>query len=791
MQPNPTMRCNWKTAAVMVAALLGLLPAWCGLAAEPLYKNPAQPVEKRVEDLLARMTVEEKVAQISGWWSADEVKLRAEGKIFTPEFYATMGAKGLGQIGPINLSIEEDLKQYRAIQDYFLNKTRLGIPLLRHAECSHGLMRFGATSFPAPSGLACCWNPELVEAAYDQAGRETAARGVQSVLSPVVDVARELRYGRVDETLGEDPFLVSRLGAAMIRGLQGSTNGVIAPGHVAATLKHFVGFASPEGGLGKSQYVSSPRNLLDVEVYPFRHIIATARPAAIMAAYNTVDGVPCHVNHWLLTEVLRGELGFTGLVVADYGGINQVCSVMKLAQSDAEAGRLALLAGVQVELPNNDSFKSLPKLIQENKVDPKILDQAVRAVLDLKFRVGAFENPVLDVVKARELPASAEAGRLALEAARQSMVLLKNENNLLPLDPGKKQRIAVIGPNADVCRLGSYSGTPDKTVSLLDGILAYLGGDTSRVTHAQGCVIAHNDAKNSYLNWRQVGVAQFATLKDNAPLIEQAVKVALAADVVVLALGENALLAREAWGNTHLGDRSTLDLTESQQELARAVLDTGKPVILYLAHGKPITLGRLGERFQAILTGHYAGQATGTAAAEIIFGAVAPSGKLAMSWPRSVGHQPACYSRQTGSANWPYVDSPFDPVFPFGHGLSYTTFKYGKVSLSSGTIRPGGSVDVSVELTNTGSRSGTEVVQLYVTGQHLGMVRPGLELKGFGRVTLEPGKSQTILLKLNAEDLMFHDAALKRVLPAGGEFLVSVGGSSAVRTKPVVLSTGN
>jgi beta-glucosidase-like glycosyl hydrolase len=518
------------------------------------YKDSSLPVKQRVNDLLGRMTIDEKVAQITCWWDYRERELREQGDIFTPGFYAEKCPNGIGEIGPLhNLTIDEDAKQYAAIQEYFRNQTRLGIPPILHDEAAHGFMRFEANSFPAPIGLSCSWNPDLMGQLYSQAGQEARSRGTSHVLSPIVDVARELRWGRVDETLGEDPFLVSRLGAAMVRGLQGS-----------ATLKHFVGYAGTEGGRNRSPYPHGPRYLLDTEVMPFRHVIQTTKPSSVMVAFNEVDGLPCHVNPWILTDVLRGNLGFEGLIVSDYQGIDLVRQYQKIGTSDADAARMALEAGLQLELPNNFGFKNLPQLVEDGKVSIEKVDSAVRAMLKLKFELGLFEAPAeLDVAKAKSLASSAEVTELAREAARQSIVLLKNDGDLLPLTKGDHQTIAVIGPNADVCRLGNYSSRPQKTVSLLEGIQTHVG-DAAKVTHAVGCKIAHNDANDSYANWRYIDDIEFATLEDNQALIEDAVKLAKESDIVILALGENVLLAREAWGGNHIGDRTTFDLTESQ-----------------------------------------------------------------------------------------------------------------------------------------------------------------------------------------------------------------------------------
>lgn len=758
--------------------------------ADAPYKDASLSVSQRVDDLLARMTIEEKVAQITGWWNPDERKLRTEGGVFTSDFYAVNCPYGIGALGPLhNLTIDEDAKLYAAAQEYFRKQTRLGIPPFHQDEAAHGFMKFEANSFPAPLGISCSWNPELVEKVYAQVGQEARSRGVSHVLAPVIDVIRDFRWGRVDETLGEDPFLVSRLGSAMVRGLQGAADGNVAPGSVAATLKHFVGYAGTEGGRNRSPYPYSTRQLLDTEVYPFRHVIQTAKPAAVMAAFNEIDRIPCHVNRWLLTDLLRGELGFDGLIVGDYQGIDRVRLYQKIGASDADAARMALEAGLQLELPNNFGFKHLPQLIADGKVQVERVDAAVRAVLALKFRLGLFEAPMqLNVAKAKALASSSEATEIARQAARESIVLLKNTGGFLPLAPGAHKKIAVIGPNAGVCRLGGYSGKPLKTVSLFEGIRDFLG-DQATVKLAEGCKIAENDTDCSFENWRYVNEVEFSTLDQNQPRIAEAVALAENSDLVVLALGGNELLAREAWAANHLGDRTTLDLTESQQQLAEAILATGKPVVLALISAKPVTLGMLEPKFPSILMMHYAGQETGTAAAEILFGKTNPSGKLTTSWPRSIGNLPSHYSQQSSSLIFDYVDSPLSSQFPFGHGLSYTSFEYKNIALSSSGIHPGESVEVSFDLSNTGERTGTEIAQVYVSGQDFDVARPGLELKGFARVALKPGETRKVTVKIDADDLNFYDAAMLRGLPSG-KYLVSVGGSSAILSKPLTLRTG-
>jgi len=754
----------------------------------PAYKNPAFPIDARVEDLLERMTLPEKIGQITGWWHHDERKLRDEKKIFSTKFYSEICPDGIGELGPLhNLTIVEDAKQYAAVQDFFRRQTRLGIPAILHDEAAHGLMKVEATSFPAPIALSCTWNPDLLKRIFSHAAREARSRGITHVLSPVVDVARELRWGRVDETLGEDPFLVGRLGAAMVAGLQGTRSGEILPDHVAATLKHFAGYADTEGGRNRSPYTHGERHLLDNAVSPFRHVIQATQPAAVMAAFNEIDGVPCHVNSWLLRDILREKLGFTGLVVGDYQGIDLIRRYQNLYQTDADAGLAALKAGLQLELPNRFGFQHLGRIAQRQPEILALVDEAVRSVLKLKFSLGLFEAPFeIDVDAARRLTTAPSTISLCQEAARQSIVLLKNENRLLPLTPGAHRKIAVIGPNANVCRLGNYSGKPSHTVSLFQGIRDFVG-DRAQVFHAEGCRIANNDTGHSYDNWRYVNEIDYTSPKDDASRIRKAVSLASDSDLIILALGESVLLSREAWGKTHRGDRPSLRLTASQEKLATEILKLGKPVILTLNNGKPIALGEIGDDAPAILTLHYAGQETGTAAAEILFGKTSPSGKLTISWPQSAGHLPSHYNQHGSSRVFDYIDSPRSSVYPFGYGLSYSSFQYDGPRLSKNSLHSNDVIQVSFKLTNTGTRRATEIAQLYVSGREFEIARPSLELKGFARVDLEAGESRDVTIPLHADDLQFHDIHSNRVLPHG-KYLVQVGGSSENLTPPLTLN---
>lgn len=734
------------------------------------YQDRSLPISRRVEDLVGRMTLEEKVAQLTGWMDRNELLLRQEGAIFEPGFYGEIAPQGLGLVGSTNLNAEEDILQHYAAQEYFLHRTRLGIPALRCAEVSHGLVKLEASSFPSPIALSCTWNPQLLEELFERVGMEARSRGIYHVFGPCLDVLMDPRHGRADQMLGEDPFLVARLGTAMARGLEkaGVTN---AP-------RYFAGAGAPQGGRNRAPYAGGRRDLLTRDFFPFHHMIKQAPPAMIAVGEHLVEGVPCRFNPWLLGNVLRDELGFEGVILG--GGMSPLDRGGRFQPGTAE---LAFRAGVQLEAPGSREFAELADLVRDRRIDEAGINLAVSAALDLKFRLGLFEAPNPTGGEALRLD-DGRASSLALDSARQAMVLLKN-NGILPLDPGVGLKVAVIGPNSDVCRLGSRSGTPGKTVSLLEGIQELSEG-RFEVVHAKGCIMALNDTNDSYLNWRHVNDVNFATLPENRPLIDEAISVARDSDVVILALGENELMRRETRSANHLGDRASLELTESQEELARQIGLLKKPVVLFLFNGGPMVFGELEPVFDAIVTGHYTGQETGTAAAELLFGAVNPSGKLTVSWPTSVGHLPVHYNRPAGPSAFAYHNAGSPVEYSFGHGLSYTTFHYSRPRVSSGTIRAGESVKVSFELTNTGSLAGTEIVQLYLSREGGIPVSPEKELKGFSRITLAPGETQTVDIELRSEDLWDYDWNLKRFFPEG-LCQIRVGGSSLSLGESVAL----
>ncbi|HLK93370.1 MAG TPA: glycoside hydrolase family 3 N-terminal domain-containing protein [Polyangia bacterium] len=748
-----------------------------GSAALPLpaYRDPKRSVDERVADLMSRMTLAEKVAQLGSVnfrWDNDDKNVIDDPRTheFSPSRAQKVMPDGVGEI--TRPSDRHDARAAvafaNAIQKFLLEKTRLGIPALMHEEALHGFVAPGGTSFPQAIGLAATFDPALLEQVFTVAARQTRARGVQHVLAPVVDVARDPRWGRIEETYGEDPYLVTRLGVAAIQGFQGR-QGADAPvdaQHVLATAKHFTGHGTPEGGRNTAPGNWSPHVLREVFLPPFEAAVREAHVATVMASYNEVDGIPSHANRWLLTDLLRGEWGFKGLVVSDYFGVAELERKHHVVASLPEAGRVALQAGVDLEVPQFDGFATLAADAKAGRLPQSAIDRACARVLRAKFLVGLFERPYVEANLEGERPADRA---LARRAADEAIVLLKNDRHTLPLDPTRLKSIAVIGPNAAVTRLGGYSGAPDRPVSVVDGLRARLG-DKVNVTTAAGCGLTKGNR-----GWAD-DLVEMSDPAEDAKLTAEAVQVAAAADVVVLALGQNEQLSREGWGDNHQGDRSSLDLPGRQMDLARAVLATGKPTILLLLHGSPLTIPELAQKVPAILDGFYLGEETGTAVADVLFGDVSPAGRLPVSVPRSVGTIPVYYDYKP-SARRLYLFEQAGPQWPFGYGLSYTTFKYDRLAVSPARIVPDGKTTVSVTVTNTGKRASDEVVQLYIHDLVSSVTRPVQELKGFRRIHLSPGESKKVDFPLGFDELSFYDANMKRVVEPG-RFEIMVGGSS-------------
>ena len=741
----------------------------------PVYRDPQLPIEQRVADLIKRMTLEEKTAQLRTAWELEAIT--DTNNNFDPQKAEKILRDGLGGFGPVRLHIAQEVEFRNAAQKFVLEKTRLGIPLIFHEEGCHGMLAPEANSFPVPIGLACSWDEDLVERVFTVVGAEMRSRGVQQALTPILDICRDPRWGRTDEMLGEDPFLNGRLGIAMVRGMQGLDPERIGDGHVATTLKHLTGHGQPEAGVNRAPAHLGRRELFESHLVPFQMVVAAAHPAAVMPSYNEIDGVPSHINRWLLQDVLRKQFGFDGLITSDYFGIRDLREFHHVAETDADAARRAFDAGVDMDLPAGANYTELVGLVKAGKISERAIDTSVARVLRLKFRLGIFENPYAEAATAKALAGRESTKTLALEAARESIVLLKNKDGLLPLAKGAHKTIAVIGPHAADTRLGSYSGEPPYTVSILAGIKS-AAGDSVKVLYAKGCSITTNEGSSAMRAWRYVDRQQFPSTNDDQAGIAEAVKVARDADLIVLVLGENELICREAWSADHFGDRASLDLFGRQNELAEAIFNLGKPVVVYLMNGRPLAIPHIVEKADAVLEGWYMGQETGHAAADILFGRVNPSGKLTITIPREVGQLPIYYNHKPSSHGYPYLDADNRPLFPFGFGLSYTTFAYSRPVLSAAEMKTNGRVEISVTVTNTGKMAGDEIVQLYIHDKVASVTRPVAELKGFRRVSLAPGKNETVSFTITPDMLAFYDMEMNRVVEPG-EFEITLGPSSS------------
>ena len=735
--------------------------------------GPAQALEGRVEDLIGRMTLEEKVGQMNmpcvyeGALGESIPDKMAACRQFAQGTHIENFGPGGGFFTLPNTILHEGPRQ----QAEFLNelqliaqkKTRLGIPLLITEEGTHGLMCSGATIFPEGPALGSTWNLDLISRIYAAAAEEARAIGVHQIFTLVVEPIRDPRLGRNQEAYSEDPYLCSRFAETIVRAVQGDD--VSAPDKTVAGLCHYPGQSQPASGLERGAMEVSERILRSIFLPPWEAGIKTGGALGVMATYPAIDGVPAHASEKLLTGILRGELEFQGLVLSEGGGIGTLV-YEGLASTQKEAGQLAIRAGVDVGISYEPGYmKELIDSVQEGTIPMDLIDRAVRRILRQKFRLGLFEDVLVDPGRAERIVHSQEHQDLALEAARQGIVLLKNENRLLPLRKDLKS-IAVIGPNADHPRnqLGDYVAAKvlQDIETVLDGVKATVSPQT-QVRYVKGCDVVGREADD-------IGKARQA---------------AAAAEVAIVVVGENEWQSEGGKGTSGEGyDAATLELTGLQEDLVRAVVETQTPTVVVLINGRPLAARFVAERVPAVIEAWVSGEKGGLALAEILFGDRNPSGKLPVTVPRHAGQLPVYYNAKRSKAYWlkegwghPYADLDPAPLYPFGHGLSYTTFKYRNLRLSSQRIGPAGSVEVNVDVENTGDRYGEEVVQLYVQDVLSSVSTPIKELKGFAKVGLEPGQTKALKFVLTPEHLALHDRWLDRVVEPG-DFNVYVGSSS-------------
>lgn len=715
-----------------------------------LYKDAQADIDDRVQDLLARMTLEEKVAQLQAVFK-DALLVRDDRGVeqFSATKVQAAFPHGLGRVSIMShqLPLADHIRIYNELQRHHLEHTRLGIPVLVDCEGIHGCMAPGSTMYPHAIALASSWDPAFVTRVATAIGREVKARGNHQALSPVLDIARDARNGRVEETYGEDPLLVSRMGVAFITGVQSQG--------IACTPKHFIANFVADGGRDSHPIHLNERLLREIYFPPFEAAVRDAGALGIMCAYNSYDGRPCAANTWLLKDVLKDEWGFKGAVVSDWGAVNGIADHHKVTDDYAGCAAEAITNGMDLEQPFNLCFKYLLELAQSGRVSVEAIDDAVSRLLYVKFWTGLFDNPYFAEETARANTNTPECCALAREAARRGLVLLKNDG-ILPLAK-TLATIAVIGPHAAVGRIGSYSHDDYTAVSPLEGITSLLGGAVE-ILHHEGCPINGDDAS---------GIAEAAAL-------------AAQADAVVFCVGNNSgpLGGGPEYSEGEQCDRTSLDLPGVQEQLLHAVVAANPNTVVVLVGGHPVTMQRWIGAVRAILVPWYAGQEGGHAIAEALFGDLNPSGKLPITYPKVTGQCPLYYNAKPhGRAN-DYIDLRGPQAqFPFGHGLSYTTFEYSDLQVATRGEGEALTVSIAARITNTGDRAGAEVVQLYLRDEVSLLARPVKELKGFQRVALQPGASVTVAFTLGWRDLAYLGPDLQPTLEPGN--LIFMLGSSS------------
>lgn len=726
---------------------------------EYLYLDSTVPLEDRVNDLIQQMTLEEKIAQLGSVQFSD---LLENGR-FSAEKGKVFLKNGIGQITRIagtrvlEIKPDEVAETANNIQNFLLKETRLKIPTIIHEECLSGLMGYGATIFPQAIGLASSWNFELVEKVSTIIKTQMRAIGSHQGLSPVLDVARDPRWGRTEETFGEDPYLVANLGTAYIRGLQGNSikTGII------ATPKHFAAHGFSEGGRNCAPVHVPQRELREVFLFPFEAAIKIAKAESLMNAYHEIDGIPCAASYELLTQILRKEWGFKGYVVSDYTAVEMLYTFHKVAVNEMEAAVQALEAGIDIELPNTKCYgQPLLQAVKEGILLESVLNQAVARILRSKFLLGIFEDPFIDKDKVSEIFDNSEQRVTSLKAARESIVLLKN-NGILPLSKDISS-ICIIGPTSDSRRnlLGDYTYEAHLNRSQSIKVISPLEGIKSKIS-------------KSTMIYQNIGCD---LIGDSLEEWDKVREITSKSSIIIAVLGEKSGVFSEDSTTGEGRDRTSLALTGVQKDLLEVLFKTEKPVVLILVNGRPLSLEGIAERCSAIVEAWFPGEEGGNAIADILFGDYNPSGKLPISFPYEVGQIPVYYNRKPSSFRT-YVTKDAKALFPFGHGLSYTNFEYSSLNITPSDIAPAGTLEISFKIKNIGDRTGEEVVQLYLQDSVASLSRPIKELKGFKKISLESREERTVIFKLSTDQLAFYDRYM-RLIVEPGLFNVMIGSSS-------------
>jgi len=734
-----------------------------------VYKDPKAPVASRVKDLLSRMTLEEKIMQMS----ASDLDKPVDGNM------------AYGVCASPFLSVTDIAKQSIAAKDQSRLNSRLGIPIIQIGECLHGQLAAGATIFPQAINQGSTWNPALIKQMGSVIAYEAASSGVDQALSPLFDIMRDPRYGRVEECYAEDPYLVSRLGVAFVTGMQGDTaqsKTGIRKDKIMCTAKHFAAYSFTTAGINLSPAEVGERELRSIILPSFQAAVEEANIYSVMPAYNAMDGIPAHANSFLLNQVLRKEWGFKGYTFSDYEGVKMLYSFQKVAKDATDAGAMALKAGVDLESPKPDAYPHLIELVKAGKIKMALIDTAVARILTAKFKAGLFEKPVADTLQIKTRVHTPEHIALAQKIAEESIILLKNDKQLLPLNMNSIKSLAVIGPNADQVEYGDYAPTRDNHsgTTVLAGIKQVVG-DKVKINYAKGCDLSALDKSG----------------------FDEAVNAANQSDAVVVVLGTTSVVFSGVGWNGHAPenepkdpftcgegyDVTSIDPQGVQRELLQAVYKTGKPVILVLVHGRPWSIKWEKENIPAILEAWYPGEKGGLAVANILFGKVNPSGRLNVSIPQSTGHIPVFYNatntnrgfyHNPGTPEKPgqdYVFSSPDPLFPFGFGLSYTTFEYSNMRVSDDHLFGNGTLEVSIDVKNTGKVTGKEVVQMYIGNKVNSVTTPVMALKGFDKIALEPGEKKTVKFTVKPDDIAIWNAEMQYVTESG-KFDIMIGRSA-------------
>ncbi|MHA7941549.1 glycoside hydrolase family 3 N-terminal domain-containing protein [Formosa sp. 3Alg 14/1] len=723
-----------------------------GQSNSKIYKDPSVSIEKRIDALLPLMSLEEKVAQMRIFHANIGIGADKDGHLKLSDNVVEklkLGIAGIKNPGE-SLSPLESAKLNNELQKYIIEHNRWGIPALFVTESYNGVDAEGNTVFGRPITSAASFNPSLVNRLWDVVGREARLRGMHMCHSPEADIVRDPRFGRMSEAFGEDTYLTTQMVTSAIKGVQGNYDGLGHGTHIGAVVKHFAGYGQVLGGTNFAAVEISPRTLID-EIYPpFEAAVKEARTLGVMASHADINGVASHGNPALINGVLKNEWGFNGYVVSDANDIARLYSFMKVAESKEAAAIMGLTAGMDVDLYSEDAYGLLPEIVKTHPEIVPMIDEATRRVLRTKFILGLFDNPYIDIDTVEKNVRSKSSLALAQEADLESIILLKNENQTLPLAKGSKKKIALLGPRV----------TENTKVAF------------ESISGNKNTFVAETGFK---LTNEKRGIPSLST--DNEAGIDKLVEIAKTSDVVVLFLGGDGFTSKEAFFGSALGDRASIDPVGGQDELITKIKALGKPTIVVLQHRRTLSINTISEQADAILDGWDLSEFGDNSMAKVIFGEVSPSGKSPVTIPRFIGQLPFHYSGKEINNKKGYLFMENGPLYPFGYGLSYSTFKYANLKLSRPTMSATSTIDVSVEITNAGTFKAKEVVQLYIKDQVGSVLRPDKELKGFNKIELNPGETKTVTFSITPKMLEFTGISMDKILESGN-YTVMIGTSS-------------